>query len=445
MGEKKTEHKKNHRNLYRELHSLAYQDSLTNLPNRRCFTQCLDRLLKQKHFQNSFTVMFIDLDRFKKINDTLGHSSGDILLIEAAGRLKSSIRRKDVVARIGGDEFICLLPNLVDKNAVEVIAERLLDEFTKPFSIMGQDIYISASIGLCLYPFDGESSEALISNADMAMYRAKRYGKNQFQWFQAEQQASAYETFILENHLRKAVQNNEFFLHYQPLVNLANDKVVSVEALIRWNHPEYGLIPPNEFIPLAEEAGMIMKIGNWVLREACSQKAKWTQQGFSSIKVAVNVSPRQFLLLDFPDTVKNILKETGVTANELIIEITENTIIQDFELATSNLDQLKSLGIDISIDDFGTGYSSLLYLSRLPIDHVKIDRSFIRDIDTNQKNKVLTNAMISLAHALEISTVAEGIETNLQKNEVKKMQCDVIQGNLISKPINADQVYLYFS
>lgn len=445
MGEKELISETNERYLYRKLHSLAYQDSLTNLPNRRCFIQCLDKLIQKEQFNNGFAIMFVDLDRFKKVNDTLGHHSGDELLIEAAQRLKANIRNQDVVARIGGDEFICLLPNLIDKPAVEIIAERLLDALTKPFSLLGQDIYISASIGLCLYPFDGTTLESLITNADMAMYRSKRLGKNQFQWFLPEQQAGEFETFILENQLRKAIEHDELVLYYQPLLNLANDQIDSVEVLTRWNHPEHGLLMPIDFIPIAEEAGMIMQIDHWVLREACKQKMKWNDQGYSSIKIAVNVSPQQFLLRDYPTSVKSILAETGVSASELIIEITENTIIQDFELATTNLNQLKQLGIHISIDDFGTGYSSLHYLSKLPIDHVKIDRSFIHDIETNQKNKVLTNAIISLAHALEIGVVAEGIETNRQKYEVKSMHCDVIQGYLISKPIEAERVSLYFS
>ncbi|WP_147535073.1 sensor domain-containing protein [Bacillus marasmi] len=430
--------------LFRELHPLAYKDPLTNLPNRRCFLQCIDKIIKQKQFRDGFTIMYLDLDHFKKINDTLGHRYGDELLVEAAKRIRASIRKKDVVARLGGDEFICLLTNLIDKKVAESIAVRIIDAFSKPFYLLNQEVYISVTIGLSLYPFDGETFEALITNADMAMYQAKRLGKNQWRWFQAEHQASQFETFILENHLRKAIQNNEFTLHYQPLLSLKNRKISSVEALIRWNHPEYGQIPPNDFIPIAEDTGMIIPIGNWVLLEACKQKRKWTAQGFSSVKIAVNVSPSQFLRRDFPATVKDIIKKTSMDPKQLIIEITENAIIQDFEVATENLNQLKTLGICISIDDFGTGYSSLHYLSKLPIDYLKIDRSFICDIETNQKNKVLTKAMISLAHALELGVVAEGIENDSQMDEVTNMDCDVLQGYLISKPLEPTQVCDFF-
>lgn len=431
--------------IFRALHPLAFKDSLTNLPNRRCFFQCIDKVIKRKNFRDGFTIMYLDVDRFKKINDTLGHRYGDELLIEAAKRFQSCIRKNDVVARLGGDEFIFLLTNLIDKKVVESIAKRILDAFAKPFYLLEQEIYISVSIGLCVYPFDGGTFEELITNADMAMYQAKRFGKNQVRWFQAEHQAGEFETFVLENQLRKAIQNNELILHYQPLLRLKNQKITSVEALIRWNHPKHGIIPPNEFIPIAEETGMIIAIGNWVLIEACKQKRKWNQQGFNDVKISINVSPRQFLLREFPDNVRNVIEKIGVDPSDFIIEITENTIIQDFELAALNLNQLKALGISISIDDFGTGYSSLHYISKLPIDFLKIDRSFISDIETNQTNKVLTKAMISLAHALDLGVVAEGIETENQMDEVTNMQCDMLQGYLISKPLKPNQVsdFLY--
>lgn len=430
--------------LYREFHPLALLDPLTNLPNRRCFQQCLEKTLKKGMFHDGLSLLFVDLDRFKYVNDTLGHTCGDELLIETVTRLKSCLRKRDILARLGGDEFICLLPKLNQKVEAEAVAERMLKELSRPFKLLEHEVYITASIGLCMYPLDGETIDTLITNADLAMYRAKKQGKNQFQWFKAEYQAADFETFMLENHLRKALKRNELLLHYQPLMNLSTGKVIAVEALLRWDHPDLGLISPGDFIPLAEETGMIIPIGTWVLREACRQTIEWKKQGYPPVKISVNLSPKQFLLRDLPITVKNILEETGLTPDDLIIEITENMIIQDFDTAISNLNSLKNMGIIISIDDFGTGYSSLTYLSKLPIDNVKIDRSFIKDIEANQRNQILTKAIISLAHALELDVVAEGIETAVQMNEVKNMDCDVIQGFLISKPLKPEEVCNYF-
>lgn len=430
--------------LYREFHPLALLDPLTNLPNRRCFQQCLEKTLKKGMFHDGLSLLFVDLDRFKYVNDTLGHTCGDELLIETVTRLKSCLRKRDILSRLGGDEFICLLPNLNQKVEAEAVAERMLKELSRPFKLLGHEVYITASIGLCMYPLDGETIDTLITNADLAMYRAKKQGKNQFQWFKAEYQAADFETFMLENHLRKALKRNELLLHYQPLMNLSTGKVIAVEALLRWDHPDLGLISPGDFIPLAEETGMIIPIGTWVLREACRQTIEWKKQGYPPVKISVNLSPKQFLLRDLPITVKNILEETGLTPDDLIIEITENMIIQDFDTAISNLNSLKNMGVIISIDDFGTGYSSLTYLSKLPIDNVKIDRSFIKDIEANQRNQILTKAIISLAHALELDVVAEGIETAVQMNEVKNMDCDVIQGFLISKPLKPEEVCNYF-
>lgn len=428
-----------------ELRLLAYRDPLTNLPNRRCFEQCLDRRLFQENDLTSFTVLYIDLDRFKKINDTLGHAYGDELLMAAAKRLQACIRQEDVIARIGGDEFVCVLSQLTNKQVAETIAQRMLDAFSKPFFLFEQEVYVTASIGLCLYPYDGETPDTLVHHADMAMYQAKRLGKNQIQWFQAEQQAVDFETFMLENYLRKAVQKGELTLVYQPLLSLDTEKVICVEALLRWNHPEHGMISPQDFIPIAEETGLVIPIGHWVLTEVGRQSQEWQAQGYPPIKIAVNISPRQFLLPNFSERVKKILEETQMDGHMLIIELTENTIIQDLDTAVLTLKNLKTMGINISIDDFGTGYSSLSYLSKLPIDHVKIDRSFIQDVDYNPKSKALTNAMITLAHALEMEVVAEGIETTNQLNEVKNMECDVIQGFLISRPLQPELVTKYFN
>ena len=422
--------------IYKEIHPLAYRDALTNLPNRRCFENCFYKLVMQKtDREKEAAILFIDLDRFKFINDTLGHKYGDKLLQITAERMKSVLRNKDIVARLGGDEFVCLLPNLSTKRETEEIAGRLLKSLSQPFHLFNQEIRITASIGMCLYPLDGDDPDSLITNADIAMYKAKQQGKNQITWFKAEDHAGGYEKFVLENDLRKAIYHNQFSLVYQPQVDLQGNQISGVEALIRWEHPKLGLISPGEFIPLAEETGLIMDIGEWVLKEACRQNKEWQNCGYKPLKIAVNLSAVQLIKGDLPETIRCILQETGLDSKWLEVEITESMIFQNVDRAIRILNQLKNMGIHVSIDDFGTGYSSLSYLAKLPIDVLKIDRSFIQEIETDRKLPLVTSSIITMAHSMDIKVVAEGVETAGQLQEMTNQACDTVQGYIFYKPL----------
>jgi diguanylate cyclase (GGDEF)-like protein len=431
--------------LFREIHPLAYLDPLTKLPNRRCFQKCIDNVMRKNVDHEGFVLFYIDLDRFKMVNDTLGHNYGDILLCEASDRLNSCLGKDDLLVRVGGDEFIGVFHYQKNHLEAEKVAEQMLKKLAQPFIIKDHEVFISVSIGLCHYPIDGNSTEALVTNADMAMYKAKRQGKNQFAWFQAEFQAGEFEKFKLENHLRKALQLEQFHLCYQPQLDLETGKIIAVEALLRWDHHEIGSIAPGDFISIAEETGLIIPIGNWALKEACRQSVEWQEQGFYPVKIAVNLSPKQFLQENFPDVVMSIIKKVGMNPDYLILEITENMMMHDIDYSISCLHELKKQGIQISIDDFGIGHSSLSNLYKLPIDSIKIDRFFIKDIESNSRNKALTQAIISMAHALQLNVVAEGIETTGQLIEVKNQQCDVIQGFLFSKPVKPHVVSKHFT
>jgi diguanylate cyclase (GGDEF)-like protein/PAS domain S-box-containing protein len=430
--------------VFREIHPLAYIDALTNLPNRRCFQECLLSVLANHNQQeNIFALLYVDLDRFKFVNDTLGHVFGDLLLIDAVKRMQSCLGIGDRLARVGGDEFICLIPIENDTKHAEAIAKSIITALNLPFYIQGHEIFLTASIGITLYPHDGDTTEALLTNADSAMYNAKRLGKNRVEWFKAEIQAGGYERLILENSLRKAIQNDELYLVYQPLFDSHSGDIASVEALIRWQHPEYGIISPADFIPIAEESGLILPIGTWVIHEACRQNNAWQQQGLSPIRVAVNLSSEQFTQPHLPELIEEILIKNQLEAKWLEIEITESMILKDIHTTTNILKQLKKMGIHISIDDFGTGYSSLSYLGKLPIDILKIDRSFIKDIESDNSSSLVTGAIITLAHSLNLKVVAEGVETNGQLKEVRKRNCDIIQGYLFSKPLNSEDLTKY--
>jgi diguanylate cyclase (GGDEF)-like protein/PAS domain S-box-containing protein len=430
--------------VFREIHPLAYIDALTNLPNRRCFQECLLSVLANHNQQeNIFALLYVDLDRFKFVNDTLGHVFGDLLLIDAVKRMQSCLGIGDRLARVGGDEFICLIPIENDTKHAEAIAKSIITALNLPFYIQGHEIFLTASIGITLYPHDGDTTEALLTNADSAMYNAKRLGKNRVEWFKAEIQAGGYERLILENSLRKAIQNDELYLVYQPLFDSHSGDIASVEALIRWQHPEYGIISPADFIPIAEESGLILPIGTWVIHEACRQNNAWQQQGLSPIRVAVNLSSEQFTQPHLPELIEEILIKNQLEAKWLEIEITESMILKDIHTTTNILKQLKKMVIHISIDDFGTGYSSLSYLGKLPIDILKIDRSFIKDIESDNSSSLVTGAIITLAHSLNLKVVAEGVETNGQLKEVRKRNCDIIQGYLFSKPLNSEDLTKY--
>lgn len=416
-------------------------DPLTKLPNRFLLHKKLNQILSNS-LKNDlvFAVLYIDLDRFKFVNDTLGHSCGDLLLQQASDRLKARIGNDHIVARMGGDEFICILQNIQDEIVAEKIANNILFDFSQPFTLKNIEIHITTSIGISLYPYDGDAADILITNADSAMYRAKKKGRNQYEKAKVEVNAGSFERLIIENDLRKAMKNDELSLVFQPQLDLKRDKIIGFEALLRWNHHDFGMIPPSEFIPIAEETGLILPIGDWVLKNACLKIKEWEKAGFHSLRMAVNLSAQQFLQKDIVKKIKAIINDTNMNPQLLELEITEGMVIHDFESAVSILQQLKEIGVQISIDDFGTGYSSLNYLKKLPVNTLKIDRSFIFDIDTNPSSKALTAAITTLAHDLNLNVIAEGVETYKQLSYVKKSSCDAIQGYYYSKPLHSDLI-----
>ena len=420
---------------------LAYQaqhDALTGLPNRTLFDERLSRALAQARRHGWMAaVMFIDLDRFKQINDTLGHTVGDALLQQVARRLEGCIRKTDTLARMGGDEFTLLLTEIRDPQYVEVVAQKLLDALQAPFHLDNHELFITASIGISVYPKDGKDAATLERNADSAMYRAKSLGKNNFQVFVPEINAFALETLEIENALRRALENQEFQLRYQPQVNLADGSLAGLEALLVWNHPKLGVIPPAQFIPVAEESGLINPIGNWVLREACQQNAAWQRQGLKVVQVAVNVSVMQFTRPGFADVVSEALKEAHLDPRLLELELTESVVMGNVSESKRQLERLRRLGVGISIDDFGTGYSSLSYLGSLPIDTLKIDQSFLENVDKEAKRRQLVQAIVELAHGLGLRVVAEGVETEAQLEALRQVRCDRVQGYLVGDPVSA--------
>jgi diguanylate cyclase (GGDEF)-like protein len=380
--------------------------------------------------------LFLDADRFKTINDTLGHDAGDDLLKQIATRLTACLRAGDTVSRLAGDEFAVVLPSV--ENAIDTrhLAQRLLDCFVEPFRLKEQRIYITASIGVTLYPGDATTVEGLLKNADTAMYRAKDAGRNNYQFYSTDMHTHAVERLKLENALRGATERGELVLHYQPLVDLKSGQIEGMEALLRWNHPELGLVPPLEFIPLAEETGLIIPIGEWVLRSACAQTRAWQAAGLPPLRLSVNLSARQFQK-DLVGMVASVLEETGLEPKYLELELTESVVMKNPEAAVATLDALDRMGVRLSIDDFGTGYSSLSYLKRFPIDTLKVDRSFVRDIPGDADDMLITTGIIGLAHSLGIQVVAEGVETSAQLSFLRAQNCDAMQGYYFSKPLPA--------
>lgn len=418
---------------------LAHHDPLTGLPNRLLFGDRLTQhLAHSRRDGQMLAVMFLDLDRFKLINDTLGHNAGDLLLKEVATRLKVTLREVDTIARMGGDEFTIILADVKSESHAEELAGRIIEVVCKPFFIDGRELFVTASIGISLYPTNGLDAETLVRNADTAMYRAKELGRDTYQLYTESLNTAMLERMTMEHSLRKAIEQDEFVLHYQPRVDLRTGQILGAEALVRWRHPELGLVPPNQFIPLAEETGLIVPIGEKVISAACEQNRAWHNNGLPPISIAVNVSARQFQQQDLVGTVRQILSESGLNPRFLDIELTESTLMQNPELAVEVLSDLKAMGVRISIDDFGTGYSSLSYLKRFPIDTVKIDRSFIRDITTNPDDAAIAGAVVAMAHSLNLSVIAEGVETIEQLEFLRAINCDEIQGYFISHPIPAD-------
>jgi len=418
------------------LQFLANYDELTALPNRRMFDQRLDYALAHAHrYGKQLAVVYIDLDRFKIINDTLGHAAGDLLLREAAGRLRHCLRESDAVARFGGDEFVVLITEFAQKHDVVGVAHKLLEAMACPYLLSGQECHVTASIGISSYPDDSKDAQTLIKNADVAMYRAKERGKNNFQFYAAQMNVYSFDRLALESSLRHALERNEFLLHYQPKVNVRSGNITGTEALVRWQHPDMGMVAPAQFIPVAEETGLIVPLGEWVLRTACAQNREWQRQGFPHLRVAVNLSPRQFRQENLVREVAKILQETGLDAGSLELEITESMVFQDPEQAAKILTELRAMGLSLSIDDFGTGYSSLAYFKRFPITSVKIDRCFIQDLPEAADTAAITRAIIAIADSLKLNVVAEGVENEEQLDFLREHKCPEIQGYYFSRPL----------
>ena len=419
---------------------LAHYDVLTNLPNRVLFYDRLKQALAQAKRNQWITgVMFMDVDRFKNINDTLGHAVGDLLLQQVSERLVRSVRSGDTVGRLGGDEFAIVLSNLSSAQDASLVAQKIMANFNEPFKLEGAEVFVTASIGITLYPEDSTEQDALIKNADAAMYKAKEAGRNSYQFYTPEMNARGFALLKLEGSLRHALERDEFLLHYQPKASVADGKITGFEALLRWNHPERGLVSPAEFIPVLEETGLIVPAGAWVLNAVCLQIKQWEHAGVKQMPVAVNLSARQFLTRDLGPTIKGILDEHRVDPRLLELEITESSLMVNPEEAARTLVYLKSLGVSLSIDDFGTGYSSLGYLKRFPLDALKVDGSFVRDITTNPDDATITRAVISMAHSLGLKVIAEGVETEPQLAFLAEYGCNEIQGYYFARPMPAEE------
>jgi len=424
-----------------KVHELARFDSLTGLPNRNMFLGELDRTIaRARRNGTAFAIFFIDLDRFKTINDTLGHDAGDQLLRTMAARLRSAVRESDLVARLGGDEFVVLLEGEACAADLDAIAQKLLVAIGEPTTLQGCSFLVTGSIGIGLYPGDGEDAATLLKHADAAMYLAKDRGKNNVQFYTADLAELAARQFELESALRFALTRGELLLHFQPKIEIASGRMLGVEALVRWAHPTRGLVPPGDFIPLAEDRGLIVPIGRWVIQAACRQIRDWRAAGFVAPRVAVNLSARQFVSDTLVDDLVDALALYGVAPSELEVELTESVLMADPERANQVLQQLHTMGIGISIDDFGTGYSSLSYLKRFPAQTVKIDRSFISGLPTDGDDTAITQAVIAMAHSLGLKVVAEGVETAAQLALLRKLGCDEAQGYLLGRPMPASDL-----
>lgn len=418
----------------------AYHDALTGLPNRFLFHDRLSQALAHASRNHEMlAVMFLDLDRFKLINDSLGHAVGDQLLQAVARRLTGCLRKVDTVSRLGGDEFTVIIPQITREKDAAKVARKIISALFSPFVLNGHEFFITTSIGISLYPTDGTDIETLIKNADTAMYRAKEKGGNHYQFYTADMNAKAVERLALETSLRRALDRQEFELYYQPLTDLSASRIAGAEALIRWRHPELGIVSPEDFIQSAEETGLIVRIGEWILFTACKQIKAWQESRLPIERVCVNLSARQLLQEDLVVTIAWVLQETGIDPGCLELEIAENITISDLEQAIETLRELKLLGVRIAMDDFGTGYSSLMYLKKFPIDTLKIDRSLVRDIPSNSDDMAIISAVVTLAHTLKMEVVAEGVETRQQLGLLQSLNCDLIQGYLFCEPLPADQ------
>ncbi|MCD9118459.1 putative bifunctional diguanylate cyclase/phosphodiesterase [Pseudomonas bijieensis] len=419
---------------------LAYHDGLTSLPNRSLFSKMLSQSISEaSRYHRQLAVLFLDLDRFKHINDTLGHDAGDQLLQEVAQRITACLRASDTVARLGGDEFVILLPELSEDKYVAITAQKVLSTIARPFNLQDHEFRVTASIGISVFPQDGLDEQTLKKNADIAMYQAKQQGKNNFQFYSEKLNADSLERLTLELSLRHALERQEFQLHYQAKRDIRSGQITGMEALLRWDHPDLGIVAPMQFIPIAEETGLIVPIGKWVLKTACLQNVAWQQQGLPHLGMAVNLTARQFADENLLTDLAAILAETGMEASLLELEIAESLLMQDVKRALSVLTGLKRLKIRIAIDDFGIGYSSLSALQQFPLDSIKIDRSFICDVTSVSEDKALTEAIIAMGRTLSLTVVAQGVETKEQADFLRENACDEFQGFYFNRPVPADQ------
>jgi len=441
-----------------QIRLLAYYDALTGLPNRRFFLQQLEQaLVFANRNDRMLAVLFLDLDRFKLVNDTLGHGVGDRLLQDVADRLLRCVRRSDclaradedcppsLVSRLGGDEFTIMLSDIEHFQDVAKIARRILEAVSVPYSLEGQEVFVSTSIGISLYPFDASTASDLIRNADGAMYQAKEQGRNGYQIYDESMNAKALERIILESQLHKALKEEEFTIYYQPQVCSMSGEVVGIEALVRWNSKELGMVEPGRFLPLAEEIGLVIQIDQWVMRQACRQYKLWLEQGLPPVTLAVNISGQQFMKNELLENVTGILKESGIDPGLLELELTEGVLMAHTEKTIKTLQALKGMGVRLAIDDFGTGFSSLSYLKRFPLDVLKIDRTFIKDITTDPDDAAITVATIEMAHTLKLQVIAEGVETQPQLDFLTRNGCDLYQGYLFSRPVPPEEIARLFA
>lgn len=430
-----------HKEAEQSLVQVTNYDVLTGLPNRFLFLDRLGHAISRSARNHRMVaVLLLDIDNFKTINDTLGHTHGDLLLQDVADRLRCCVLEDDTLARIGGDEFAIVLEGVSEIEEIAAIAQKIMAIYSLPFAPSGQEIYVTPSMGITIYPMDGHDSDSLLKNADAAMYSAKEYGRNHFRFYTTDMNALAIERFAMEGALRRAIEREEFILHYQPQVDIKSGRVIGVEALLRWNHPERGLVAPNEFIPLLEGNNLILPVGEWVLRTACAQSRAWLDAGLPPLRMAVNLSARQFRQDNLVELIDSILRETGISPQQLELELTEGLLMENTSKTSAILGQLKSRGVLVAIDDFGTGYSSLSYLKRFPIDRLKIDRSFVRDIITDSNDAAIAVAVISLGRSLGLSVIAEGVESEEQLEFLGVQKCDEYQGFYFSYPVPPEEI-----
>lgn len=427
-----------------ELKHHAFHDGLTGLPNRNFFDQHISLISKNSQRYNKlFAVLFIDIDNFKNINDTLGHNIGDQILQYFAKRLNSHIRKSDFVCRWGGDEFVVLLGEIQNPDQAAKFSQRLLQTFEHPLQIEGHEIYLKCSVGIAIYPEDGQETEILLKNADAALYRTKESGRNHYQFYNPQMGVEIAENFTLENQLHQAVKNGEMILHYQPQINIKTGQVYGLEALIRWKSPQLGLIKPGKFIPLAEKTGLILPMGEWVLKTACQQNKKWQQMGLPPVRISVNLSAQQLQQPNLIETVENTLESVGLDPKWLELEVTESMLMKNITIAKKTLQELREMGVYISMDDFGTGYSSLGYLKKFPFDTLKIDQSFVKELNQSSQDLHIISAIMTLSRGFNLRVIAEGVENQEQLKLLKELNCEEMQGYLFSRPLSSEDVLKY--